>query len=55
MTITSAYNFDRSSTFIDHILLAGKAKEYHEFIYNDVPPWWGEMVSVAIEDRFTHR
>lgn len=44
MTVTSANQFDEKSAFQNHLFFSIlQAKEYHEFVYTDVPPSWKEI------------
>jgi len=43
ITVTSANQFSTQAAFEDHILSSLlEVDEYHEFVFTDVPPLWGD-------------
>lgn len=56
ITVTPTKQFDNQSDFKDYILSSlYQAKEYHEFVFIDVPSSWGEAVLRLIDESIPSR
>ncbi|GFF53403.1 hypothetical protein IFM58399_09563 [Aspergillus lentulus] len=56
MTVTSANHFDKQADFTDHVVSSlHRNREYHEFIFNDVPPSWADAVYQHIDEIIPSR
>ncbi|KAJ9203610.1 hypothetical protein DTO164E3_2532 [Paecilomyces variotii] len=56
ITVTSTNQFDNQSDFKDYILSSlYQVKEYHEFVFIDVPSSWGEAVLQLIDESIPSR
>ncbi|KAJ9238589.1 hypothetical protein DTO169E5_4789 [Paecilomyces variotii] len=56
ITVTSTKQFDNQSDFKDYILSSlYQVKEYHEFVFIDVPSSWGEAVLQLIDESIPSR
>jgi hypothetical protein len=56
MTVTSAKQFDEQAVFEGHVLSSlHRVKEYHEFVFTDVPPSWGEVALRLIDEKIPSR
>ncbi|KAJ5622582.1 hypothetical protein N7528_005814 [Penicillium herquei] len=54
ITVNSTNQFNTQAVFEDHIRSSlNQAKEYHEFVYTDVPDPWGEVVPEIIDERIS--
>ncbi|KAJ9255403.1 hypothetical protein DTO207G8_3159 [Paecilomyces variotii] len=56
ITVLSTNQFDNQSDFKDYILFSlYQVKEYHEFVFIDVPSSWGEAVLRLIDESIPSR
>ncbi|GIK02050.1 hypothetical protein Aspvir_006093 [Aspergillus viridinutans] len=56
VTVTSANQFDWLTDFIHHVVsLLRQNREYHEFIFTDVPPSWADAVYQLIDEKIPSR
>jgi hypothetical protein len=56
MTVTSANQFDKQAVFEGHVLSSlCQVKEYHEFVFTDVPPSWAEVALQLIDEKIPSR
>ncbi|PKX89817.1 uncharacterized protein P174DRAFT_378604 [Aspergillus novofumigatus IBT 16806] len=56
MTVTSANQFDKQADFKDHVVSSlHQNREYHEFIFTDVPPSWADAVYQLIDEIIPSR
>ncbi|KKK25591.1 hypothetical protein AOCH_000088 [Aspergillus ochraceoroseus] len=56
MTVTSARQFDKLAVFEAHVLsYLRRVKEYHEFVFTDVPPSWGQAILRLIDEKIASR
>ncbi|KAJ9315242.1 hypothetical protein DTO271D3_4409 [Paecilomyces variotii] len=56
ITVTPTKQFDNQSGFKDYILSSlRQVKEYHEFVFIDVPSSWGEAVLRLIDESIPSR
>jgi hypothetical protein len=54
--LTSANQFDKQAVFESYILSSlCPVKEYHELVFTDVPPSWGEAVLQLIDEKIPSR
>jgi hypothetical protein len=56
MTVTSADQFDGSADFTDHVVSSlHRNREYHEYIFTDVPRWFAEAVYQLVDEYIPSR
>ncbi|KAJ9294937.1 hypothetical protein DTO271G3_6499 [Paecilomyces variotii] len=56
ITVTSTNQFDKQTDFKEYILSSlYQVKEYHEFVFTNVPSSWGEAVLRLIDESITSR
>lgn len=56
LTVTSVKQFDNQLAFEAHVLSTlSQVKEYHEFVFTNVPASWGKAVFQLIDEEISSR